>query len=122
MSLDALSPAISGDLYITRTSVDGGDGFALTRTDCGEDVLVALVPDGAGYGVGEAEAHARLLARSPTTLRLLREVLELFAAEFEADEDVPGADLVDRFAEWRSRALVELTAPPKPLAAEGAQQ
>ncbi len=57
---------------IDRTSVDGGS--ALTRTDCGEDVLVALVPDGTGYGVGEAEGHACLLARSPAILRLLREV------------------------------------------------
>ena len=111
MSLDALYPSIQGDLHVTRTSVDGGEGFALTRADCGEDVLVALVPDGAGYGVGEAEGHTRLLARSPTALRLLSEVLGLFAAEFEADEDVPGADLVDRFAEWRSRALADLTAP-----------
>lgn len=91
--------------------MDGGEGFELTRAHCGEDVLVALVPDGAGYGVGEAEGHTRLLARSPTALQLLREVLGLFAAEFEADEDVPGADLVDRFAEWLSRALAELTAP-----------
>ena len=115
MSLDALYPSIPGDFRITRTSVDGGEGFALTRADCGGDVLVALVPDGARYGVGEAEGHARLLARSPTALRLLREVLGLFAAEFEADEDVPGADLVGRFAEWRSRALAELTAPIQPV-------
>ena len=115
MSLDALYPTIAGDLCITHTPVDGEGGFALIRTDWGEDVLVALVPDGAGYGVGEAEGHARLLARSPTALRLLREVLDLFAAEFETDEDVPGADLVDRFAEWRSRALAELTAPIEPL-------
>jgi len=115
MSLDALYPTIAGDLCITHAPVDGGEGFALTRTDWGEDVLVALVPDGAGYGVGEAEGHARLLARSPTALRLLREVLGLFAAEFEADEDVPGADLVDRFAEWRGRALAELTAPIESL-------
>ena len=47
MSLDAALPRDSPGRpsYITRTSVDGGDGFALTRTDCGEDVLVALVPD-----------------------------------------------------------------------------
>ena len=115
MSLDALYPSIQGDLRITRTSVDGGEGFALTRTDCGADVLVALVPDGAGYGVGEAEGHTHLLARSPTTLRLLREALSLFAAEFEADEDGPGADLVDRFGEWRSRALADLTAPIQPI-------
>ena len=115
MNLDTLYPTIAGDLCITHTSVDGGNGFALTRTDWGEDVLVALVPDGAGYGMGEAEGHARLLARSPTALRLLREVLGLFAAEFEADEDLPGTDLVDRFAEWRSRALAELIAPIKPL-------
>lgn len=115
MSLDALYPTIAGDLRITHTRVDGGEGFALTRTDWREDVLVALVPDGAGYGVGEAEGHARLLARSPTALRLLREVLGLFAAEFEADEDVPGADLVDRFVEWRGRALTELTAPIQPV-------
>ena len=58
---------------------------------------------------------AHLLARSPTAMRLLREVLGLFAAELEGDEDVPGADLVDRFAEWRSRALAELTAPIQPI-------
>ena len=58
---------------------------------------------------------AQLLARSPTAMRLLREVLGLFAAEFEVDEDVPGADLVDRFAEWRSRALADLTAPIQPI-------
>ena len=115
MSRNALYPTIAGDLRITPTSVDGGEGFALTRTDCAEDVLVALVPDGAGYGVGEAAGHARLLARSPTAMRLLREVLSLFAAEFEADEDVPGADLVERFAEWRDRALAELTAPIQPV-------
>lgn len=34
MNLDALSPAIAGDLHITRIPVDGGEGFALTRTDC----------------------------------------------------------------------------------------
>ena len=115
MSFATLYPTIAGDLRITPTSVDEGEGLALTRTDCGEDVLVALVPDGAGYGVGEAEGHARLLARSPTAMRLLREVLSLFAAEFQADEDVPGADLVDRFAEWRNRALAELTAPTQPV-------
>ena len=114
MSVGALYPMITGDLRLSRTPVDGGDGFALTRTDKGEDVLVALVPDGAGGRVGEAEGHARLLARSPTMLHLLREVLGLFAAEFEADEDVPAADLVDRFAEWRGRALAELTAPIGP--------
>ena len=115
MSFAALYPTIPGDLRITPASVDGGKGFALTRPDCGEDVLVALVPDGAGYGVGEAEGHARLLARSPAAMRLLREVLSLFAAEFEVDEDVPGADLVERFAEWRDRALAELTAPIQPV-------
>lgn len=111
MSFDALYPTIANDLRITPTSVDGGEGFELTRTDCSEDVLVALVPDGAGYGVGEAKGHARLLARAPTAMQLLREVLGLFAAEFEADEDVPGIDLVERFAEWRGRVLAALTAP-----------
>ena len=115
MSLDALYPTIAGDLRITRPPVDGEDGFALSRTDCGEDVLVALVPEGAGYGLGKAEDHARLLARSPTALRLLREALGLFAAEFEADENVPGADLMDRFAEWRTRALAELTVLIQPV-------
>lgn len=109
-----LYPLIEGDLSITRTFGDGEDGFDLARTDWGEAVLVATVPDGAGYGVGEAEGHARLLARSPAMLRLLREVLGLFAAEFEAGKDVSGADLVERFAEWRSRAMVELAAPIKP--------
>ena len=112
MSRCALYPTIAGDLRTTPTSVDGGEGVALTRTDCAEEVLVALVPDGAGYGVGEAEGHARLLARSPTAMRLLREVLSLFAAEFEADEDVPAADLVERFAEWRGRALADLRVHP----------
>ncbi len=114
MSLDVLYPLIEGDLSITRTCGDGEDGFDLARTDWGEAVLVATVPDGAGYGVGEAEGHARLLARSPAMLRLLREVLGLFAAEFEAGKDVSGADLVERFAEWRSRAMTELAAPIQP--------
>ncbi len=78
-------------------------------------MLVAVVPDDAGYGMGEAEGHTRLLARSPTMLCLPREALDLFAAEFEADEDVPGADLVDRFAEWRNRALAELADPSPSL-------
>jgi hypothetical protein len=78
-------------------------------------VLVATVPDGPGYGLGEAEGHARLLARSPTMLRLLREALAIFAEAFEADEDVPGADLVDRFAAWRTRAKAELSAPIRPV-------
>ena len=64
---------------------------------------------------GPRITDAHLLARSPTALRLLREVLGLFAAEFEADEEVPGADLVDRFAEWRGRALAELSAPIQPV-------
>ena len=115
MSLDALYPTIGDDLRIIPTPVNGGKSFAVTRTDCGEDVLVALVPDGAGYGVGEAEGHARLLARSPTAMRLLREVLGLFAEEIEAAEDVPSADLVEYFIEWRSRALDELTATIQPI-------
>lgn len=115
MSLDELYPSISRDLRVICALANGGRGFALTRSDCGEGVLVAVVPDGAGHGGGEAESHARLVARLPTALRLLREVLGLFAAEFEADEDVPGADLVDHFAKWRGRALADLSARMEPV-------
>ena len=51
----------------------------------------------------------------PTILRLLREALGLFAAEFAADEDVPAADLVEQFAEWRTRAMAELAALNQPV-------
>ncbi|QDJ12260.1 Hypothetical protein HVPorG_03891 (plasmid) [Roseomonas mucosa] len=119
MSLDQLYPTIRGDLRIVLTTAVDGTGFALSRTDCGEPVLVAVVPDGAGYGAGEAEGHARLLARAPTMLRLLDDALAIFAEEFEAPEDeehpISGADMVERFAAWRERAKAALLAPIVPI-------
>ncbi|MDJ0390216.1 hypothetical protein QMO56_19065 [Roseomonas sp. E05] len=115
MNLRDLYPEIEGDLTITPSSGADGEGFALSRTDWSEPVLVAVVPDGAGYGIGEAEGHARLLARSPTMLRLLSEALSIFGEEFEGDEEVPGADLVERFAIWRARAKAKLSAPITPV-------
>lgn len=118
MSLEQLYPTIRGDLRIVPTSDTDGDGFALSRTDCGEPVLVAVVPDGAGYGIGEAEGHARLLARAPTMLRLLDDALAIFAEEFEAPDDeehpISGADMVERFAVWRDRVKAALLAPIVP--------
>lgn len=119
MSLGQLYPTIRGDLSIAPTSGVDGDGFALSRTDCGEPVLVAVVPDGAGYGIGEAEGYARLLARAPTMLRLLDDALAIFAEEFDAPDDeehpISGADMIDRFAAWRCRAKVALLAPLAPI-------
>ena len=72
MSLDRLYPAIGGDLRITPCRPDDDYAFALSRTDTDDEgVLVAVVPDGAAYGIGEAQGYAVLLARSPTMLRLL---------------------------------------------------
>lgn len=112
MSLDHLYPTISGDLRIERCGPENDYALALCRVDDGpEAVLVAAIPDGAAYGIGEADGYARLLARTPTMLRLLREALTLFAFEFEADEPIDGGDLVERFGEWRCRAIADLSAP-----------
>jgi hypothetical protein len=115
MSLDRLYPEIAGDLHIGTRAPDDEFAFVLTRTDAdAEGLLVAMVPDGAEYGVGEAQSHAVLLARSPTMLRLLREAFALLADEFEADDPVNGGDLVDLFGAWRRRAIAELSAPIEP--------
>lgn len=118
MDLRHLYPEIEGNLTITPTRSAEGEGFALSRTDGSKPVLMAVVPDGAGYRVGEAEGHARLLARSPTMLRLLLEALAIFANEFDGpddeDRDISGADLVDLFAQWRQRVKVQLPAPIAP--------
>ncbi len=117
MSFDRLYPAIGGDLRIAPCRSDDEYAFALSRTDTGdEDVLVAAVPDGAAYGIGEAHGYAVLLARSPTMLRLLGEAFALFADEFEADRPINGGDLVDHFGAWRRRAIAELSAPIEPAA------
>lgn len=39
---------------------------------------------------------------------VLQEALTAFGAEFDAGGDVPGADLVQWFAEWRVRARAAL--------------
>jgi hypothetical protein len=111
MNLVALYYTTKGDVTITLIRQDGVSGFALSRNDWGEAVLAATVLDSAEHWDGEAAGHAYLFARSPTMLHLLGDALALFATEFAADEDMPGADLVDRFAEWRSRAKAELAAP-----------
>jgi len=99
MNLVALCPTIKGDFTITPIRQAGVSGFALSRNDWGEAVLAATALDSAEHWGGEATGHAYLFARSPTMLHLLRDALALFAAEFDADEDVPGADLVDRLTE-----------------------
>lgn len=117
MSLDRLYPEIIGDFHITPCKPDDEYAFALSRTDFdAERVLVAMVPDGAGYGIGEAQGYAVLLARSPTMLRLLGEAFALFADEFQADGPINGGDLVDFFGAWRRRAIAELSAPIEPAA------
>lgn len=55
-----------------------------------------------------ARHHAALFAASRDMAVVLQEALEAFGAEFEADEDVSGADLVQWFAEWRIRARASL--------------
>ena len=111
MILDRLYPSIVGDLRIERCGQQDDYALALSRTDDGpETVLVAAIPDGAAYGVGEADGYARLLARAPTMLRLLCEALTLFATEFDDDEPINGGDLVDRFGEWRRSAIADLSA------------
>lgn len=117
MSLDRLYPEIAGDLHIRTRAPDDEFAFALTRTDAdAEGLLVAMVPDGAEYGIGEAQSHAVLLARSPTMLRLLREAFAMFSDEFEADEPINGGDLVDLFGAWRRHAIAELSAAIGPVA------
>ena len=39
---------------------------------------------------------------------VLQEALAAFADLFEADDDVPGADLVEWFVQWRVRAKAAL--------------
>lgn len=117
MSLDRLYPAIGGDLRITPCRPDDEYAFALSRTDTDDEgVLVAVVPDGAAYGIGETQGYALLLARSPTMLRLLGEAFALFADEFASDRPINGGDLVDHFGAWRCRAIAELSAPVEPAA------
>lgn len=112
MSLYHLYPTVVGDLRIERCGPGNDYALALSRTDDGpEAVLVAAIPDGAAYGIGEADGYARLFARAPTMLRLLCEALTLFAAEFDDDEPINGGDLVDRFGEWRRSAIADLSAP-----------
>ena len=118
MNLRHLYPEIEGDLTITPTSGAEGESFALSRTDRNEPVLMAVVPDSAAHWPGEAEGHARLLARSPTMLRLLLEALAIFTEEFDAPDDeecdISGANLIDLFAQWRQRVKVQLSAPIAP--------
>ena len=55
-----------------------------------------------------ARHHASLFAASKGMAGVLQEALAAFGAEFDADEDVPGADLVQWFTEWRERAKAAL--------------
>lgn len=55
-----------------------------------------------------ARHHATLFAASKGMTGVLQEALAAFGAEFDADEDVPGADLVQWFIEWRERAKAAL--------------
>ncbi len=53
----------------------------------------------------------------PALERLLAEAIGAWASEFDNDEEVSGADLVDWFADWRLRLRAELgnhRAPPDP--------
>jgi hypothetical protein len=47
----------------------------------------------------EQRANARLIAKAPDLLALLNEAVERWP-QFETDEHVPGADLVDWFGAW----------------------
>ena len=112
MSFDDQYTAVIGDLLIERCRPAEDYALILSRTDDGpEAVLVAAIPEGAAYGIGEADGYARLLARAPTMLRLLCEALTLFATEFDDDEPINGGDLVERFGQWRRSAIADLSAP-----------
>lgn len=65
-----------------------------------------LGPDPAEQAL--ARRHAALFTASKTMAELLQEALTAFAQEFDADADVPGADLVEWFVQWRERAKVAL--------------
>lgn len=55
-----------------------------------------------------ARYHAALFATSKGMAGVLQEALAAFGAEFDADEDVPGVDLVQWFTEWCERAKAAL--------------
>lgn len=55
-----------------------------------------------------ARRHAVLFAASKAMAAVLQEALAAFASAFEANEPVPGADLVEWFAEWRIRVRAAL--------------
>ena len=111
---------IGGHLTIRLFSHEDGDGFGLTRTDYSDDTQVAVIFDGSDRGTGEAEGYAQLFARAPSMLRLLRRALAEHGDAFDADEQVPGADLVEWFASWRLevRELLTLPLPTTPTVSE----
>ena len=55
-----------------------------------------------------ARRHAQMFAASKAMAAMLQEALAIHADAFDSDEHVAGADLVERFAQWRERARAAL--------------
>ena len=90
------------------------DGYGLVRTAESPALVVAVLHDGTSRGLALAHSTAAVLAVAPTMQRLLDEALNIFCEQFDEDEPVSGADLVDWFAGWRRKAGALLTQPTPP--------
>ena len=90
------------------------DGYGLVRTAESPALVVAVLHDGTSRGHALAHGTAAVLAVAPAMRRLLDEALNIFREQFEEDEPVSGADLVDWFAGWRRKAGALLTQPAPP--------
>jgi hypothetical protein len=85
---------------LVETSADDNRGVPI--------IEVAITRDGTQPSVGDAEQLGRLLTIAPHLYALVVEATEVWPAEFDAPPDVDryvsGADLIDWFDSWRSRA------------------
>lgn len=97
------------------------DDYGIIREPDGPRVEIAIAHDGTIDGVVEAEALSFAIAALPALQAVLEKAIKACAGQFDEDADadpnVPGAELVDWFAQWRleaKRVLATMTPPPRP--------
>lgn len=96
------------------------DDYGIIREPGGPRVEIAIAHDGTTEGVIEAEGLYFAIAALPALQAILTTAIGAWAGQFDeeadGDSEVPGAELVEWFAQWRlqaKEALAEMSPPPR---------